>query len=47
MPEIGDEPAAGRAVHELAHQLLNAVDRDVRGMAPSCPSTPQEAGRPK
>ncbi|MFF9391322.1 DUF1876 domain-containing protein [Streptomyces griseoluteus] len=47
VPEIGDELAAGRAMHELAHQLLNAADRDVQGMAASRPSTPQEAGRPK
>ncbi|MEV7203762.1 DUF1876 domain-containing protein [Streptomyces griseoluteus] len=47
VPEIGDELAAGRAMHELAHHLLNAADRDVQGMAPSRPGTPQEAGRPK
>ncbi|MET8560194.1 DUF1876 domain-containing protein [Streptomyces flaveolus] len=46
VPEIGDELAAGRAVHDLAHQLLNAAERDVRGMAASRPGIPQTAGRP-
>ncbi|MES4891610.1 DUF1876 domain-containing protein [Streptomyces sp. NPDC096012] len=46
VPEIGDELAAGRAMHDLAHQLLNAADRDVQGMAASRPSAPQAAGRP-
>ncbi|MFF8908309.1 DUF1876 domain-containing protein [Streptomyces olivaceoviridis] len=46
VPEIGDELAAGRAMQDLAHQLLNAAERDVQGMAASRPSTPQAAGRP-
>ncbi|MFE9454424.1 DUF1876 domain-containing protein [Streptomyces sp. NPDC006739] len=46
VPEIGDELAAGRAVHDLAHQLLNAAERDVQGMAVSRPGIPQTAGRP-
>ncbi|QJS13852.1 DUF1876 domain-containing protein [Streptomyces argyrophyllae] len=46
VPEIGDELAAGRAMHDLAHQLLNAAERDVQGMAASRPSMPQTAERP-
>ncbi|MFE1292779.1 DUF1876 domain-containing protein [Streptomyces sp. NPDC058751] len=32
VPEIGDELAAGRAMRDLAHQLLNAAERDIQGM---------------
>ena len=46
VPEIGDELAAGRAMHDLAHQLLNAAERDVQSMAASRPSIPQTAERP-
>ncbi|WEO93902.1 DUF1876 domain-containing protein [Streptomyces sp. FXJ1.172] len=35
VPEIGDELAAGRAMEDLAHQLLNIAERDVQGMAAS------------
>ena len=30
VPEIGDELAAGRAMVDLAHQLLSAAERDVQ-----------------
>ncbi|MFF8843382.1 DUF1876 domain-containing protein [Streptomyces sp. NPDC015127] len=32
VPEIGDELAAGRAMHDLAQQLVNAAERDIEGM---------------
>ncbi|EST36820.1 hypothetical protein M878_00305 [Streptomyces roseochromogenus subsp. oscitans DS 12.976] len=33
VPEIGDELAAGRAMVDLAHQLLETAERDIQGMA--------------
>ncbi|MET8942771.1 DUF1876 domain-containing protein [Streptomyces sp. NPDC004542] len=33
VPEIGDELAAGRAMIDLAHQLLETAERDVQGIA--------------
>ncbi|MEV7130031.1 DUF1876 domain-containing protein [Streptomyces sp. NPDC093260] len=33
VPEIGDELAAGRAMIDLAHQLMEAAGRDIEGMA--------------
>ena len=32
VPEIGDELAAGRAMHDLAQQLVNIAERDIKGM---------------
>jgi hypothetical protein len=46
VPEIGDELAAGRAMNDLAHQLLNVADQDIQGMAGSRPNTRQAAGWP-
>ncbi|MFF5859458.1 dsRBD fold-containing protein [Streptomyces sp. NPDC012751] len=46
VPEIGDELAAGRAMHDLAHQLLDVAGRDVQGMAASRPGIPRAAVRP-
>ncbi|MET8451848.1 DUF1876 domain-containing protein [Streptomyces sp. NPDC005209] len=46
VPEIGDELAAGRAMHDLAHQLLNAAGRDIQGMGAGPASTRQSAGWP-
>ncbi|GAA2348302.1 MULTISPECIES: DUF1876 domain-containing protein [Streptomyces] len=31
VPEIGDELAAGRAMHDLGEQLLIAAERDIEG----------------
>jgi hypothetical protein len=46
VPEIGDELAAGRAMNNLAQQLLNIADRDIQGMGAPRPSTRQVAGWP-
>ena len=35
VPEIGDELAAGRAMHDLARQLVDAAERDIDGMGAS------------
>jgi hypothetical protein len=35
VPEIGDELAAGRALHDLARQLVNAAEGDIEGMGTS------------
>ncbi|MFJ9908820.1 DUF1876 domain-containing protein [Streptomyces sp. NPDC101152] len=35
VPEIGDELAAGRALHDLGRQLLDTAGRDVVAMDPS------------
>jgi hypothetical protein len=32
VPEIGDELAAGRAMRDLAQQLVEAAERDIEGM---------------
>ncbi|MER5601317.1 DUF1876 domain-containing protein [Streptomyces sp. NPDC002265] len=32
VPEIGDELAAGRALTDLARQLLQVAERDIEGM---------------
>ncbi|WP_369254644.1 dsRBD fold-containing protein [Streptomyces sp. R35] len=32
VPEIGDELAAGRAMHDLAQQLVNTAERDIEGL---------------
>ncbi|WP_405885450.1 MULTISPECIES: dsRBD fold-containing protein [unclassified Streptomyces] len=46
VPEIGDELAAGRAMHDLAHQLLNAAGHDIQGMGAAPASTRQPTGWP-
>lgn len=46
VPEIGDELAAGRAMVDLAHQLLETAARDVQGMDTRRLSTRQPTGRP-
>ncbi|GEK01165.1 DUF1876 domain-containing protein [Streptomyces sp. ATE26] len=46
VPEIGDELAAGRALVDLAHQLLETAERDVRAMAAARADTRRTAGRP-
>jgi hypothetical protein len=46
VPEIGDELAAGRAMNDLAHQLLNAAEKDIQGMGAAPVSTRQPAGWP-
>ncbi|MET9859445.1 DUF1876 domain-containing protein [Streptomyces smyrnaeus] len=33
VPEIGDELAAGRAMRDLAQQLLNIAERDVQDVS--------------
>ncbi|MFI7407420.1 DUF1876 domain-containing protein [Streptomyces sp. NPDC049627] len=35
VPEIGDELAAGRAMHDLAQQLVAAAEQDIEGMGAS------------
>jgi len=32
VPEIGDELAAGRALHDLGRQLVDVAERDIEGM---------------
>jgi len=32
VPGIGDELAAGRAMHDLGRQLVDAAERDIEGM---------------
>lgn len=46
VPEIGDELAAGRAMEDLAHQLLNIAANDVQDMAGPRPSTSESIGWP-
>ncbi|MFF4016121.1 DUF1876 domain-containing protein [Streptomyces sp. NPDC001843] len=46
VPEIGDELAAGRAMVDLAHQLLSAAERDIEGMGAPRPGPRQAAGWP-
>ncbi|MFI7293668.1 DUF1876 domain-containing protein [Streptomyces sp. NPDC050121] len=46
VPEIGDELAAGRAMEDLAQQLLNIAGRDIEGMGVPRPSTRQVTGWP-
>jgi hypothetical protein len=33
VPEIGDELAAGRAMHDVAQQLVDAAERDIEGVS--------------
>ena len=44
VPEIGDELAAGRAMHDLGRQLVDAAERDIEGMEATGPSTRGAAG---
>lgn len=44
VPEIGDELAAGRAMHDLARQLVNAAERDIEGMGATGPGPRPVAG---
>lgn len=48
VPEIGDELAAGRAMRDLARQLLDAADHDIEGLRGSAAGrrTPPVAGWP-
>ncbi|MEU6577554.1 DUF1876 domain-containing protein [Streptomyces sp. NPDC046805] len=46
VPEIGDELAAGRALHDLARQLVEAAERDIEGMGAERPAIQQVAGWP-
>lgn len=46
VPEIGDELAAGRAMHDLARRLLSAAEQDLQGVGESRPSAPEPAGWP-
>ncbi|MFD8217882.1 dsRBD fold-containing protein [Streptomyces sp. NPDC059697] len=32
VPEIGDELAAGRAMHDLGRQLVSTAERDIKGL---------------
>lgn len=41
VPEIGDELAAGRAMHDLAYRLVNTAERDIKGLG--TPSTGRRA----
>ncbi|OIJ95325.1 DUF1876 domain-containing protein [Streptomyces monashensis] len=45
VPEIGDKLAAGRALVDLAHQLLETAERDIQGMSAPRPGTRQTAGQ--
>ncbi|MFJ8113344.1 DUF1876 domain-containing protein [Streptomyces sp. NPDC096132] len=45
VPEIGDELAAGRALNDLAQQLLKTAERDIGGMGAPQPRRRQAAGR--
>ncbi|MEI5525478.1 DUF1876 domain-containing protein [Streptomyces brasiliscabiei] len=44
VPEIGDELAAGRAMNNLAGQLIRAAERDIEGVGATRPSRPQATG---
>lgn len=46
VPAIGDELAAGRALHDLAKQLVNAAEHDIEDMGATRPSTPAVPGWP-
>ncbi|MEU3341176.1 DUF1876 domain-containing protein [Streptomyces sp. NPDC006668] len=43
VPEIGDELAAGRALSDLARQLLQAAERDIEGVGAPRPNTRETA----
>ncbi|MCX3059267.1 DUF1876 domain-containing protein [Streptomyces beihaiensis] len=42
VPEIGDEVAAGRALHDLGRQLVDVAERDIGGVTSR--ATAREAG---
>ncbi|MET8567684.1 DUF1876 domain-containing protein [Streptomyces sp. NPDC004783] len=44
VPEIGDELAAGRALQNLAQELLKTAERDIEGMGVRRPRTQQVTG---
>ncbi|MDH6514859.1 hypothetical protein M2163_008166 [Streptomyces sp. SAI-135] len=46
VPEIGDELAAGRALHDLARQLVNTAEGDIEGLGTSATKreTPSAVG---
>ncbi|MFE6286069.1 DUF1876 domain-containing protein [Streptomyces sp. NPDC057877] len=44
VPEIGDELAAGRAMNNLAQQLLDAGERDIDSVGASRSNTRQARG---
>ncbi|MFJ7175987.1 DUF1876 domain-containing protein [Streptomyces massasporeus] len=46
VPEIGDELAAGRAMTNLARQLLDTAERDIEGVGAPRPSS-QVTGWPE
>ncbi|WP_327312712.1 DUF1876 domain-containing protein [Streptomyces sp. NBC_01235] len=46
VPEIGDELAAGRALNNLARQLLKTAERDIEGMGAPQPHGREAAGWP-
>jgi len=43
VPEIGDELAAGRALNDLARQLLRTAERDIEGVGAALPDTGENA----
>jgi hypothetical protein len=46
VPEIGDELAAGRAMNDLARQLLKTADRDIEGTGAPRPHIREVTGWP-
>lgn len=46
VPEIGDELAAGRALNNLARQLLKTAEHDIEGMGAPRPHSRQVTGWP-
>ncbi|MEU3253737.1 DUF1876 domain-containing protein [Streptomyces sp. NPDC006997] len=47
VPAIGDELAAGRAMRDLARQLLNSAERDIEGMGAPRSRPRQVTGWPR
>lgn len=43
VPEIGDELAVGRALNDLAGQLLQVAERDIEGTGTTRPDTRENA----
>lgn len=43
IPEIGDELAVGRALNDLAGQLLQVAERDIEGTGTTRPDTRENA----
>lgn len=44
VPEIGDELAASRAMHDLAEQLMRVADRDLESVGAGPPNAKPGAG---